>query len=592
MLRSRSRVRAARLTAKDVADAARDFGWRSTGVWEMMDGTVDCSAPMMSARRVIRCLCTAVYTALAGVSSRSDAILASLQGPRRRRDVTLSVVAVLIGLAASTMVGPAASAAGIVMSGPGELFPVSFPDYADESRDGRPVSSSGMWASDLAVTTDGSLLVAGGKAVHRLGLDGIITDVAGINHRERASDTPALRTEIQTTAIAATADGGFIVGNSAPTQGVLRVWPDQRVSSIWSGYADAIAALPDGSTLVRPSGGAIVEVGRDGVVHPFAGTGEEGFSGDGGPATRAQLASPQGFAALPDGTVLIADSGNDRVRRVDRSGRIDTVVDTESPLDVVAAPDGGFYVAGGAGAIARYSADGALVSAYASRTFGRPYPLGGFSSRQSSWRPLYPARLAVLPDGNLAFVDSGELWVMAFGPMSRVAVSIRNLSVARGMITATIASTAGGTATLGLQRLHGRGERMLAREPLAPGLDHITFRGRLPAGERTLLVQLTDAANRIAGDRVEALLRPRLRIKDARAATYRALSETAEYREVRRCRRFSPRRVDCVIYSQEYPRRPCWRVAAITLPRTGLPQHRLYRCRSGTSPFRADPWPS
>jgi hypothetical protein len=58
----------------------------------------------------------------------------------------------------------------------------------------------------------------------------------------------------------------------------------------------------------------------------FAGTGKEGFRGDGGPATKAELALPFGLAVDADGNVFIADRGNNRIRRVDaKTGIITTV---------------------------------------------------------------------------------------------------------------------------------------------------------------------------------------------------------------------------------------------------------------------------
>jgi hypothetical protein len=56
-----------------------------------------------------------------------------------------------------------------------------------------------------------------------------------------------------------------------------------------------------------------------------AGTGEAGFSGDGGPASSAELYQPTDVAVGPDGSVFIADTGNSCVRRVDSDGNITTV---------------------------------------------------------------------------------------------------------------------------------------------------------------------------------------------------------------------------------------------------------------------------
>lgn len=66
-----------------------------------------------------------------------------------------------------------------------------------------------------------------------------------------------------------------------------------------------------------------------GVVTTVAGTGEAGFSGDGGPATEAQLRQPHSIAFDADGNLLVCDIGNGRVRRIAvRDGSIDTVAGT------------------------------------------------------------------------------------------------------------------------------------------------------------------------------------------------------------------------------------------------------------------------
>lgn len=66
-------------------------------------------------------------------------------------------------------------------------------------------------------------------------------------------------------------------------------------------------------------------------ITTFAGTGEKGYSGDGGPAHSAQLNNPYGIARGPDGALYICDMGNHVVRKVDKKGIITTVAGTGKP---------------------------------------------------------------------------------------------------------------------------------------------------------------------------------------------------------------------------------------------------------------------
>ena len=77
----------------------------------------------------------------------------------------------------------------------------------------------------------------------------------------------------------------------------------------------------------------IRKVDASGIITTVAGTGEigggaGGFSGDGGPATAAQLNLPQGVAVDGAGNLYIADARNHRIRKVDASGIITTVAGT------------------------------------------------------------------------------------------------------------------------------------------------------------------------------------------------------------------------------------------------------------------------
>jgi DNA-binding beta-propeller fold protein YncE len=68
-----------------------------------------------------------------------------------------------------------------------------------------------------------------------------------------------------------------------------------------------------------------------GSITNFAGAGIKGFSGDGGPAVNAQLNDPTGIARGPEGALYICDTGNHRIRKVTADGIIHTVAGTGEP---------------------------------------------------------------------------------------------------------------------------------------------------------------------------------------------------------------------------------------------------------------------
>jgi len=128
-------------------------------------------------------------------------------------------------------------------------------------------------------------------------------------------------------------------------------------------YPAGVAATADGGFLIADSNNNRVrKVTQSGTIKTVAGTGTAGSSGDGGPATSAQLNLPVGVAATADGGFLIADQSNHRVRKVTQSGTIKTVAGTgtagsagdggpatsarlNGPYGVAATADGGFLIA-------------------------------------------------------------------------------------------------------------------------------------------------------------------------------------------------------------------------------------------------------
>lgn len=72
-------------------------------------------------------------------------------------------------------------------------------------------------------------------------------------------------------------------------------------------------------------GNRVLKVGKDGVLHVLAGTGAKGASGDGGPATAATFNGIHNFVVRRDGELLLADSFNSQLRRIDLKGEITTL---------------------------------------------------------------------------------------------------------------------------------------------------------------------------------------------------------------------------------------------------------------------------
>ncbi len=102
----------------------------------------------------------------------------------------------------------------------------------------------------------------------------------------------------------------------------------------------ALAFGPDGDMFIAlREGNAVYRLDMNTMrYHHVAGTGEKGYSGDGGPARQATLAGPKGIEIGPDDAVYLADTENHSIRRIDlQSGVISTVAGDGTRRD---GPDG------------------------------------------------------------------------------------------------------------------------------------------------------------------------------------------------------------------------------------------------------------
>jgi DNA-binding beta-propeller fold protein YncE len=139
----------------------------------------------------------------------------------------------------------------------------------------------------------------------------LICDIG--NHRVRAVDlaTGVIETYAGTGERQPTPDGAPIAGT--PLNGPRTMAIDDR--------GDLFLALREGNAIYRFDA-------RSKTIHHVAGTGEQGYAGDGGPAQQARLAGPKGLAWWR-GRLFVADTESHVIRGIDlRTGRIGTVLGT------------------------------------------------------------------------------------------------------------------------------------------------------------------------------------------------------------------------------------------------------------------------
>src|SRR5215213_1229986 len=130
------------------------------------------------------------------------------------------------------------------------------------------------------------------------------------------------RTEEAATMKTMVGDGGEQLGDGDPAKSAGLCGPNDVTLD-----ASGNMYISDGGLYCSGPGGYTVrKVDPHGIITTFAGTGEAGYSGDGGPATSAKLTSPGSTAFDAQGNLYLADHA--RMRKIDRSGTITTIAGT------------------------------------------------------------------------------------------------------------------------------------------------------------------------------------------------------------------------------------------------------------------------
>ena len=217
------------------------------------------------------------------------------------------------------------------------------------SHDGGPAISSALVRPvAVAAGQQGEIYIAEGNRVREVQPDGRIATLAGTGDAGSSGDGgPAAGAQLNTPQGLAIDSTGRVYIADTLNNRVRRVDPDGTIHTVAgtgeSGYegdgkpaVEARLSLPtglaigfdDGLFIADTGNNVIRELGGDGIIRTVAGDGEAGYKGDGGPALSAALHAPGGLAFDDEGDLYIADTLNQRIRRIDVNGEISPVAGT------------------------------------------------------------------------------------------------------------------------------------------------------------------------------------------------------------------------------------------------------------------------
>jgi len=326
--------------------------------------------------------------------------------------------------------------AGVVVAGGGPSG-----DYTGDG--GLATNAALSRPSDVVVAPDGAIYIAdyGNSCIRRVA-GGIITTVVGLGNeplKNEAFATGPTGVRLESPSTLALDSAGNLFFLDAPG-GDLEVWTlaaNSTVKLVASlGHSRAAAGLvfkvpigglaiaPDGTMYIADSAGNHVwKRSPNGDTSIYAGDGIAGRSGDHGAAKDAQLWGPMGLALDKSGNLYIADTGNNRIRKVDKNEIITTVAGNNNfygdggdggpatdarlayPFGIAVAKDGTIYIADtGNNRVRKVSTNGTIEAV--AGTGQRGFWGDGGSALEAGF--LAPEAVTLDAKGDLLIVDTGN----------------------------------------------------------------------------------------------------------------------------------------------------------------------------------------
>lgn len=198
------------------------------------------------------------------------------------------------------------------------------------------------------------------------------------------------------------------------------------------------------------------EVARDGTITTYVGTGTDGYSGDGGPAAQAEISGPSDIVFDGAGNLYIAETYNGVIRKVAANGTISTVGGAAAPqfsnLTGIALDMSGNLLVASNGGIGKVAPDGAVT------LISKPSPRYSQGCPARSCLPggvLGPMGLALDATGTIYASDTGDNSIVALLPAGTRALLGASLShqgtfaPGTGVFTVSVSNAAVAGATAG-----------------------------------------------------------------------------------------------------------------------------------------------